>query len=61
VARFTKYYETNNPPTSKIGDGQTEHTLNFTTISGTDYFWYIVVKDNNGSEVTGQIWDFKTE
>ena len=58
---FDVYFGTANPPTEKIGNNQTEKTLDVDLVSSTDYFWKVVVKDNYGGEAVGQIWNFKTD
>lgn len=58
---FDVYFDTNNPPVSKIGENITDNTLNVTLEASKDYFWKIVVKDNKGGIAIGQIWNFKTD
>lgn len=61
VLTFDVYFGTANPPTAKLGDNQTAKTLNVNLAASTNYYWKVVVKDNNGGETIGQIWNFKTD
>jgi hypothetical protein len=36
-------------------------SFDVTLTSSTEYFWQAVVKDNNGGEAIGQIWNFSKE
>lgn len=58
---FDVYFGTVNPPTTKIGDNQTEKKLDVNLDASKNYYWKVVVKDNNGGETIGQIWNFKTD
>ncbi len=58
---FDVFFGTDNPPTTKIGDNQSENTLDVDIIAATNYYWYVVVKDDQGGETIGQIWNFKTD
>ena len=58
---FDVYFGTANPPTVKIGDNQSAKTLDVNLESSKSYYWKVVVKDNNGGETIGQIWNFKTD
>lgn len=57
---FDVYFGTSNPPIDLVSEDQTETTLNRTVISATNYYWKVIVKDNNGGETIGQIWNFST-
>lgn len=57
---YDVYFGTANPPTKKISEKNTTTTLEVTLEPGKEYFWRVVVKDNNGSETIGQVWKFKT-
>jgi hypothetical protein len=61
VLTFDVFFGTDNPPTTRIGDNQAENTLDVDIIAATNYYWYVVVKDDQGGETIGQIWNFKTE
>ncbi len=58
---FDIYFDTVNPPTTKVGDNQTEKTLNVDLASSLNYYWKVVVKDDNGGVTIGQVWNFKTD
>jgi len=58
---FDVYFGTVNPPSNKIGDNQTVKTLDVNLEASKSYYWKVVVKDNNGGEAIGQIWNFKTD
>ena len=55
------YFETANPPTTKIGNNQAAKTLDVNLNASTNYYWKVAVKDNNGGETISQIWNFKTD
>lgn len=55
---FDVYLDTQNPPTNKVGDNLTDKTLNTAVSSATNYYWKVVVKDNNGGQAIGQVWSF---
>ena len=42
-------------------ENQAETTYNAALSARTDYYWAIVVKDNNGDQTIGQVWSFKTD
>ncbi|MBL4939581.1 MAG: hypothetical protein JKY16_04780 [Lutibacter sp.] len=58
---FDVFFGAVNPPTEKMGDNQTASTLSVDVDSSTNYYWKVVVKDNNGGTTTGQIWYFNTD
>ncbi|MBL4939269.1 MAG: hypothetical protein JKY16_03165 [Lutibacter sp.] len=58
---FDVYFGTANLPTEIIGNNQTSKTLNVNLVSSTNYYLKVVVKDNNGGETIGQVWNFKTD
>ncbi|UFH46915.1 hypothetical protein LNP27_02460 [Flavobacterium galactosidilyticum] len=57
---YDVYLGTTNPPTQKVTTNQLSKTFDVSTNSSTNYYWKVVVKDNKGGEVIGQIWSFKT-
>lgn len=57
---YDVYFDTNNPPTSLISENQSESIFNVSTVSATNYYWKIVVKDENGGQSIGQVWSFNT-
>lgn len=58
---FDVYFGINNPPAAKISENQSETTVNVNLASYTNYYWKVVVKDNNEGETIGQVWNFKTD
>ena len=60
---FDVYFGTVNPPTSSelVSENQSEKTFDVNLESSTNYYWKIVVKDNNGGQTFGQVWGFKTD
>lgn len=58
---FDVYFGSVNPPTTKIGNDQNAKTIEVELSDSTDYYWKVVVSDNNGGETIGQIWNFKTD
>ena len=58
---FDVYFGTNNPPTQKLSENQVSKILSVNLSSSTNYYWKVVVKDGQGSETIGQIWNFITD
>jgi len=59
---YDVYFDTVNPPIAVISADQTGTSLVTSTLNTTtDYYWKIVVKDNQGGQTIGQIWNFKTD
>lgn len=52
------YFDTVNPPVTKIGIDQAEKTISANINAGTTYYWKVVAKDGNGGEAIGQVWSF---
>jgi hypothetical protein len=59
--KFDIYFDTANPPTTKIAENQSEITLNKALDASTNYYWKVVVKDDKGGVTIGQVWNFKTD
>lgn len=57
---FDVYFGTENPPQDLVSQDQTGFYLSVETASGTDYYWKVVVKDDNGAQTIGQVWSFNT-
>jgi len=59
---FDVYFDTVNPPISKVSENQSELTFEVNNLStSTNYYWKIVVKDNHGGLTNGQVWNFITD
>jgi len=58
---YDVFFGTTNPPTAKEGDNISAKTLSVDLTSSTNYFWYVVVKDDKGGETQGQVWNFTTD
>lgn len=58
---YDVYFDTVNPPVSKVSEDQTELTFEVDLNSSTSYYWKVVVKDNNGGVTNGQVWNFITD
>lgn len=58
---FDVFFGIVNPPITKIGNNQTAKTLGVNLNASKIYYWNVVVKDNQGGEAIGQIWNFKTD
>ncbi|AMC11375.1 hypothetical protein Lupro_08930 [Lutibacter profundi] len=61
ILSYDVYFGTANPPSTKIASNQNETSLEVSLVSSQNYFWQIIVKDNNGGETIGQIWSFTTD
>jgi len=55
------YFGTENPPTIKVSDNQSETTLNVNLTASANYFWKVIVKDDKGGKTIGQVWNFDTD
>jgi hypothetical protein len=55
------YFDTVNPPTTKVSENQTGTSLNVNLTATTNYYWKVVVKDDKGGQTIGQVWHFKTD
>jgi hypothetical protein len=58
---FDVYFGKVNPPVTKIAENQSGMSVAVDLSPSTDYYWKIVVKDNNGGTTIGQVWKFKTD
>jgi hypothetical protein len=58
--RYDVYFGTSNNPTTKIEEDMMLKYTNVSTTASENYYWKVVVKDNNGGETVGQIWNFET-
>jgi hypothetical protein len=57
---YDVYFGTTNPPTTKVSDNTSSKSYTITLEAAKEYFWQVVIKDNNGGETIGQVWKFKT-
>ncbi len=55
------YFDTAAEPATKVGEDQSEKTLNVDLQAATTYYWKVVAKDDKGGQSIGQIWFFTTE
>lgn len=60
VLSYDVYLGTSNPPTIKVGDNLTSPSLKVNLEAFKNYFWKVIVRDNKGGEIMGQVWNFKT-
>ncbi len=60
ILTYDVYFDTVNPPLTKVGDNQSASSLNVNLNPATTYYWKIVAKDNNSGESISQIWSFST-
>ena len=58
---FDIFFDTVNPPTTKVSENQSETTLNQALEASKSYYWKVVVKDDKDGVTIGQIWSFKTD
>ncbi|WP_432222805.1 hypothetical protein ACRASX_06405 [Flavobacterium sp. TMP13] len=57
---YDVYVGTTNPPTALSAQNSDAAQFSFNAVAATNYYWKVVVKDNNGGETIGQVWNFKT-
>ena len=58
---YDVYFETGDTPTAQVATNQVETTLSVDLVSGQTYSWKVVVKDGQGGQTIGQVWNFKTD
>ena len=58
---FDVYFETGDTPTAQVATNQTDTTLSVDLVSGQTYSWKVVVKDGQGGQTIGQVWNFITD
>ncbi|MBT8318027.1 MAG: hypothetical protein HKP59_10420, partial [Lutibacter sp.] len=59
---FDIYFGTDSSSLSLIGSDQTAASLVSPTLSAsTVYYWNVVVKDGQGGQTIGQVWNFTTD
>ena len=58
---FDIYFGTNNPPTTNVSTAQSASTLDVSLLASTNYYWKVIVKDGQGGETIGQVWNFSTD
>ena len=61
VLTFDVYFGTENPPTAIDSGNQSATTLNVDLTASTTYYWKVVVKDGQGAQTIGQVWNFTTD
>ena len=61
VLTFDVYFGTENPPTTIDSGNQSATTLNVDLTASTTYYWKVVVKDGQGGQTIGQVWNFTTD
>jgi formylglycine-generating enzyme required for sulfatase activity len=61
--RYDLYLEANNPqPTTLVAQGLQKANFDSTTFEvDTQYYWRVVVSDEQGQQVTGPVWSFRVE
>ena len=57
---YDVYFGTDNPPTALVAENQSETMLEVATQPATQYYWKTVVKDGQGGQTIGQVWNFST-
>ncbi|GAA4940137.1 hypothetical protein GCM10023314_11170 [Algibacter agarivorans] len=55
---YDVYFDTANPPTTKVGDNQSTKSLTVNINAATTYYWKVVAKDDKGGQALGQVWNF---
>ena len=59
---FDVYFDTVNPPITKVSDeNYSLKTYTASLSAATTFYWKIDVKDGNGGVTKGQVWTFKTD
>ncbi|MEW4925598.1 hypothetical protein [Algibacter sp. 2305UL17-15] len=55
---YDVYFDTVNPPVTKVGDNQSAKSLTVNLSAATTYYWKVVAKDDKGGQAIGQVWSF---
>ncbi len=58
---YDVYFETGDTPTQLAAENISENTYVVNVSGSSSYSWKVVVKDGQGGETIGQIWNFKTD
>ena len=58
---YDVYFGTENPPSVLKSEDHSTTSLEVDLASSTTYYWKVVVKDGQGGQTIGQIWDFSTD
>lgn len=58
---YDVYFETGDTPTQLVAENISENTYVVNVSGSSSYSWKVVVKDGQGGETIGQIWNFKTD
>ena len=58
---YDVYFGTDNPPTVIESADQNSDFVSVTLAASTSYYWKVVVKDGQGGQTIGQVWNFKTD
>lgn len=61
VLTYDVYFGTANPPTTVHTADLGTANLDVDLAASTNYYWKVVVKDGQGGQTNGQVWDFKTD
>jgi len=61
VLKYDVYFGMTNPPTVKVATDISLKTYTVNAATAGDYYWKVVVKDNNGGYTEGQLWSFTNE
>jgi len=61
VLKYDVYFGMTNPPTVKVATDISLKTYTVNAATAGDYYWKVVVNDNNGGYTEGQVWNFKTK
>jgi len=58
---YDVYFDTGDTPTTKVASDISETSFQVTLAGSTSYSWKVVVKDDQGGQTIGQVWNFKTD
>jgi len=58
---YDVYFGTENPPSVLSSENQSTSSLEVNLASSTTYYWKVIVKDGQGGQTIGQIWNFSTD
>ncbi|MCM4157285.1 hypothetical protein [Gramella sp. AN32] len=61
VLEYDVYFGQSNPPTEIIATAITSNSVTVDEVTHGDYFWKVVVRDDQGGATVGQVWKFTVE
>ncbi len=61
ITGYVIYFDTSSPPTTPLGDSQTESTINTGVAAGNIYYWRVITTDAEGNNSESEIFEFRVD